>query len=67
MTGVGWRCVEAAASLLEEREREAVLGDLAEAEESVWRGDPRDVGCQLDIDAQAGGSHLSRREHTCGH
>ena len=46
MTGVGWRCVEAAASLLEEREREAVLGDLAEAEErprwpvkpvSMWR------------------------------
>ena len=47
MTGVGWRCVEAAASLLEEREREAVLGDLAEAEESVWRGMADVVGLAI--------------------
>jgi len=38
MTGVGWRCVEAVSCLLGEREREVVLGDLAEADESAWRG-----------------------------
>jgi len=38
MTGAAWRCIEAAACLLEEREREAVLGDLAEVQGSGWRG-----------------------------
>jgi hypothetical protein len=38
MTGTGWWCIEAASSLLEQREREAVLGDVAEAGASVWRG-----------------------------
>jgi hypothetical protein len=38
MTGVHHSLVEIAARLLECDEREAVLGDLAEARESVWRG-----------------------------
>lgn len=38
MTGAGWWCVEAASGLLEPREREAVLGDLAEAGNAAWRG-----------------------------
>lgn len=38
MTGAGWWCVEAASGLLEPREREAVLGDLAEAGDATWRG-----------------------------
>jgi len=38
MTGVGWTLVEAVARLLEREEREAVLGDLAEAGESPAQG-----------------------------
>ena len=38
MTTLGWRMVEGAAQLLEWNEREAVLGDVAEAGESAWRG-----------------------------
>jgi hypothetical protein len=38
MTRGNWSVVEAAAQLLEHDEREAVLGDLLEAGESVWRG-----------------------------
>src|SRR5882757_11527622 len=38
MTSVAWSLVEVAAQLLERREREAVLGDLAETGESVWQG-----------------------------
>jgi hypothetical protein len=38
VTGAGWLCIEAASGLLEPREREAVLGDLAEAGEAAWRG-----------------------------
>jgi hypothetical protein len=38
MTDLGWRLVEGTAQLLELREREAVLGDLAEAGASAWRG-----------------------------
>lgn len=38
MTGAGWWCVEAASGLLESREREVVLGDLAEAGVVAWRG-----------------------------
>jgi hypothetical protein len=38
MTGLGWPFVEAAARLLARDEREAVLGDLVEAGESVWQG-----------------------------
>ena len=38
MTSSGWWCVEAASELLEPREREAVLGDLAEAGEAAWHG-----------------------------
>jgi hypothetical protein len=38
MNGVGWVCVEAAAGLLEPREREVLLGDLAEFEVGFWRG-----------------------------
>jgi hypothetical protein len=38
MTRLGWRCIEAASSVLAPAEREAVLGDLAEAEGSTWQG-----------------------------
>ena len=38
MTGAGWWCVETASGLLEPREREAVLGDLAEAGGPMLRG-----------------------------
>jgi hypothetical protein len=38
MTGLGWWCIEVASSVLAPREREAVLGDLAEAGGSVWQG-----------------------------
>lgn len=38
MTDWGWRLVEGTASWLEEPEREAVLGDLAESGEAAWRG-----------------------------
>jgi len=38
MMGAGWWCVETASGLLEPREREAVLGDLAEAGEAAWHG-----------------------------
>jgi hypothetical protein len=37
MRGAGWPFVEAAARLLTRDEREAVLGDLVEAGETVWR------------------------------
>jgi len=36
MTSLKWSCVELVAHLLERGEREAALGDLAEARESVW-------------------------------
>src|SRR5580658_236029 len=36
MTGAGWNCVEAAAGMLEPREREWMLGDLAESDRGVW-------------------------------
>jgi hypothetical protein len=38
MTGAGWWCVETASGLLEPREREAVLGDLAEAGNPMFHG-----------------------------
>ena len=38
MTSTGWSFVEAAARLLARDEREAVLGDLVEADESAWQG-----------------------------
>jgi hypothetical protein len=38
MTGTGWSFVEATARLLARDEREAVLGDLVEADESAWQG-----------------------------
>jgi hypothetical protein len=38
ISGAGWRCVEAAAGLLAPREREVVLGDLAEVDRATWRG-----------------------------
>jgi hypothetical protein len=38
MTAVGWRVVASVAELLEWNEREVVLGDLAEAGDSAWRG-----------------------------
>jgi hypothetical protein len=38
VTGAGWWCVETASGLLEPREREAVLGDLAEAGDPMLRG-----------------------------
>lgn len=38
MMGTGWWCVEAASGLLDPREREVVLGDLAEAGNAAWRG-----------------------------
>jgi len=34
--GIRWRCVEAAAELLGPRDREIVLGDLAETDRSIW-------------------------------
>jgi len=36
MSGLGWRCVEAAAGLLDPCDRDAVLGDLAEAERGFF-------------------------------
>jgi hypothetical protein len=38
MTTISWRCVEFASQLLEPDEREAVLGDVAEAHETFWQG-----------------------------
>ena len=38
MTSTGWSFVEAAARLLARDEREAVLGDLVEADENAWHG-----------------------------
>jgi hypothetical protein len=38
MSTIGWPLVEIASRLLESDEREAVLGDLAEANESAWPG-----------------------------
>jgi putative effector of murein hydrolase LrgA (UPF0299 family) len=38
MTREGWSLVAIAAQLLPRREREAALGDLAEASESAWQG-----------------------------
>jgi hypothetical protein len=38
MTSTGWSFVEAAARLLAQDEREAVLGDLTEADENAWQG-----------------------------
>jgi hypothetical protein len=37
MKGIGWRLVERVSQLLEYPEREAVLGDLAEAGDSPWQ------------------------------
>jgi hypothetical protein len=34
----GWSLTEVAAQLLQQEEREVVLGDLSEAQESAWRG-----------------------------
>jgi hypothetical protein len=42
MTRAGWRLIEAMARCLAHEERDAVLGDLAEAEESAWAA-ARDV------------------------
>jgi hypothetical protein len=38
MSSFGWSLVETTAQLLEGEQREAVLGDLAEAGESAWQG-----------------------------
>ena len=38
MSSLSWSLVEVASRLLERDEREAVLGDLAEAQESAWNG-----------------------------
>jgi len=38
VSGVGWRCLEAATGLLAPPEREVVLGDLAEMDRGAWRG-----------------------------
>lgn len=38
MKGIGWWLVDRAAQALEREERDAVLGDLAEAAESAWQG-----------------------------
>src|SRR3954462_7850197 len=38
MTSVGWTLVAVAAQMLQREEREAALGDLAEAGESAWQG-----------------------------
>jgi hypothetical protein len=38
MSTIGWPLVEIASRLLESDEREAVLGDLTEANESTWQG-----------------------------
>src|SRR5277367_1555281 len=38
MMVAGWSLLEAAAQLLERDDREAVLGDFAEANEEAWRG-----------------------------
>jgi hypothetical protein len=38
MNGIGWPLVELSSKLLERDEREAVLGDLLESNESAWQG-----------------------------
>jgi hypothetical protein len=38
ISSIGWRCIEAAAGSLTPREREVVLGDLAEMDRGAWRG-----------------------------
>jgi hypothetical protein len=38
MTNIAWSLIESAAQMLEPNDREVVLGDLAEANESVWGG-----------------------------
>jgi len=38
MSGIAWPVVELASRLLDREEREAVVGDLVEANESAWRG-----------------------------
>ena len=38
MNGIGWPLVEHSSKLLERDEREAVLGDLLESNESAWQG-----------------------------
>lgn len=38
ISGMGWRCIKASAELLAPREREVVLGDLAETDRKDWRG-----------------------------
>lgn len=38
ISGAGWRCIKAAASLLTPLEREVVLGDLAETQRGAVRG-----------------------------
>jgi hypothetical protein len=38
MSGIGWPLVELASKLLERQEREAVVGDLLETNESAWQG-----------------------------
>jgi hypothetical protein len=52
MMRVNWSVVETAAQLLEGDERDAVLGDLSETGEGVWRG-LVDVTC-LIVRRQAG-------------
>jgi hypothetical protein len=52
MSGTGWSLVEVASKVLENNEREAVLGDLAEAGESPWRG-VLEI-CGLAVRRQAG-------------
>src|SRR5271168_4634852 len=44
MTGASWRWVVAVAGMLEPREREYVLGDLAESDGGAWRGLQEVVG-----------------------
>src|SRR6266436_2244279 len=38
MVSLGWSLAEIATHLLQRDEREAVLGDLSETDESAWRG-----------------------------
>lgn len=38
MTRIDWWPVDVVSQLLEREEREAVLGDLAEADENTWHG-----------------------------
>jgi hypothetical protein len=47
MTCLRWSFLEAASQLLEPREREAVLGDLAEAGLPAWQGVPEVLGLFL--------------------